>query len=270
MSLIQKTLPSLALATALSLGLPATAWSAGDNEVMARVNGTPITRAEVQSFIAQQKQPVPEQQALDELINVELLYQQAKKEGVDKDPKVQLEVKRTTEGVIASNYLKKFLDGLKVDEDALKARYEKEIKKLASDKKEYKARHILLKKKEEAEDIIRQLDQGADFAELAKKKSTGPSGKNGGDLGWFEPGQMVKPFSDAAIQLKPGQYSKEPVKTQFGWHVILLEDERPVQPPSFESVRQQLATQMAAEALRKHMDELRNQAKIETSPVNKP
>ena len=260
MSLIHRTLPAVALA--LSLSAPV-AFAAEDSEVMARINGTPITRAEVQSFMAQQQQPIPEEQALQELINVELLYQQAKKAGVDKDPKVQLEVKRTTEGVIASNYLKKFLDELDIDEAALKARYETEIKKAMADKKEYKARHILLKSKEDAEDVIRQLDQGADFAELAKKRSTGPSGKNGGDLGWFEPGQMVKSFSDAAVQLKPGSYSKTPVKTQFGWHVILLEDTRPVEPPSFESLRQQLATQMAAEALRKHMEELRKQAKIE-------
>ena len=260
MSLIHRTLPLVALT--LSLSVPAV-FAAKDGEVLARINGTPITRAEVQSFMAQKQQPVSEEQALQELINVELLYQQAKKAGVNKDPQVQLEVKRTTEGVIASNYLKKFLDELDIGEDALKARYEEEIKKAMADKKEYKARHILLKSKEDAEDVIRQLDQGADFAELAKKRSTGPSGKNGGDLGWFEPEQMVQPFSDAAVRLEPGSYSKTPVKTQFGWHVILLEDTRPVEPPSFESLRQQLATQMAAEALRKHMDELRQQAKIE-------
>ncbi len=255
-----RTLPTLVLALSLAAS---SAFAAEDDAVLARVNGTPITRAEVQSFIEQQQQPVNEQQALQELINVELLYQQAKKAGVDKDPKVQLQVKRATEGVIASAYLKQFLDELNIDDAALKARYEKEIKKAASNKKEYKARHILLKSKEDAEQVIKELDQGADFAELAKKKSTGPSGKNGGDLGWFEPGQMVKSFSDAAIALKPGSYSKTPVKTQFGWHVILLEDSRPVQPPSFESVRQQLQTQMAAEALRKHMDEIRNKARIE-------
>jgi peptidyl-prolyl cis-trans isomerase C len=261
MYLISKTFPVAVLA--LGLTLPFSGLAAEDDTVLARINGEPITRAEVRSFIAQQKQPVAEDQALQELINVELLYQEARKAGIDKDPAVQIEVKRATEGVIASNYLKRFLENLKIDEAALKARYEQEIKKSFTDQKEYKARHILLDSKEAAEDIIRQLDQGADFAELAKKHSTGPSGKNGGDLGWFEPGQMVKDFSDAAIQLKPGSYSKTPVKTQFGWHVILLEDSRPVEPPAFEAVRQQLATQMTAEALRKHMEELRQKARIE-------
>ncbi len=270
MSLMQKTLPGLVLATALSLGLPIPAWSAGDTEVMARVNGDPITRAELQSFLEQQPQPVPEPMALDELINIKLLYQQAKKEGVDKDPKVQLEVKRATEGVIASNYLKKYLASQKIDEAALKMRYEEEARKMASDNKEYKARHILLKNKEDAEQVIRELEQGADFAELAKQKSIGPSAKNGGDLGWFGPGQMIQPFFDATTRLQPGNYSKEPVQTQFGWHVILLEDTRPVQPPSFESVRPQLSAQMASEALRKHMEELRQQAKIEATPTKKP
>ncbi len=264
MTLISKTLSAVAaLALNLSLALPP-AHAAGNNtDILARVNGTPITRAQVQSLMAQQKQPISQDQALQELINVELLYQQARKAGIHKDPKVQMEVKRMTEGLVASSYLRKFLDELKIDDKTLKSRYEKEFGKQAADRKEFKARHILLKSKEEAEDIIRQLDQGADFATLAKKHSTGPSGKNGGDLGWFEPEQMVKPFSDAAVALKPGSYSKTPVQTQFGWHVILLEDSRPVEPPSFESVRQQLATKLSAEALRQHMDELRQQAKIE-------
>jgi len=268
MSVITKTLP-VAAALALGLTLPCSGLTAEDDVVLARVNGTPITRAEVRSLMARQKQPVDEEQALQELINVELLYQQARKNGIDKDPAVQLEIKRTTEGLLASSYLKRYLEKLKIDEAALKARYEQEIKQSFSGQKEFKARHILLDSKEAAEDIIRQLDQGADFTELAKKHSTGPSGKNGGDLGWFKPEQMVKAFSDAAIQLKPGSYSKTPVKTQFGWHVILLEDTRPVEPPAFEAVRQQLTTRMTAEALRKHMEELRQQAKIE-KPAAKP
>jgi len=126
-----------------------------------------------------------------------------------------------------------------ISEADIKARYEKEVAAQPPEE-EVKARHILVKTKEEAEDIIKQLDKGADFAKLAKEKSTGPSADKGGELGFFTKDQMVPEFSKAAFALKPGEYTKEPVKTQFGWHVIQVEDKRTTPPPPLDQVADQV------------------------------
>ena len=129
-------------------------------------------------------------------------------------------------------------------------------------KTEYKARHILVKTEDEAKNVIAQLDKGADFAKLAKEKSIGPSGKEGGDLGWFSPDNMVKPFADAAAALKVGTYSKTPVHTQFGWHVIKLEDTRPVSPPSFDELKNQLMNSWRNKMISAYLDRLRSEANV--------
>ena len=124
---------------------------------------------------------------------------------------------------------------------------------------DFKARHILVETQGEATDVIAQLDGGANFEELAKEKSTGPSGPNGGDLGWFSPNQMVAPFSNAVQQLEDGQYSPVPVQTQFGWHVILREDSRDSVPPTFDSVRDELQRQVQNEKFQAHLNTLRSE-----------
>ena len=129
--------------------------------------------------------------------------------------------------------------------------------------KEYKARHILVKTEDEAKAVVKQLDDGSDFAKLAKEKSTGPSGKTGGDLGWFRPQQMVPPFSDAVAAMKKNTYTKKPVKTQFGWHVIKLEDLRDVQPPKFEDIKDQVKTIVQTKRVQKYVKSLRDKAKID-------
>ncbi len=111
--------------------------------------------------------------------------------------------------------------------------------------------------------MIAELDKGADFATLTKKKSSGPSAENGGDLGWFSTDQMVKPFSDAASKLEKGSYSKTPVKTQFGWHVILLEDARLVNPPPFDEVKAQIRVGLQNKLIEAYISDLRKTAKIE-------
>jgi peptidyl-prolyl cis-trans isomerase C len=123
---------------------------------------------------------------------------------------------------------------------------------------EFKARHILVESQGEANDLIAQLDDGADFAELAKEKSTGPSGPSGGDLGWFPPDRMVPSFSAAVQGLDNGAYTKEPVQTQFGWHVILREDSRESVPPPFESVRDALKQQVEGQKLQEYIESLRS------------
>ncbi len=252
------------LILAVILLLPASnSFAATDpnDQVLATVNGITISEPEVRHYMNKLARPVPEARALQEMINVELLSQQAKKEGLLKDPDLQLEIKRTTNGLIASQYLQNMLKNLKFTKEILQQRYNKEYLDGAT-ALEYNANHILVKSEQAARDIIKQLDAGANFEELAKKLSTGPSGKNGGALGWFKSGDMVSAFSRAAQALKPGEYSKTPVKTRFGWHIIRLNKTRPIPPPAFKDVEKKLANKIATEKINALMNHLRDAANI--------
>ena len=140
---------------------------------------------------------------------------------------------------------------------------ETEIKKVYKEKvagannQEFKARHILLKTEDEAKTVIAKLDTGTDFVELAKEKSTGPSAKSGGDLGWFAPGRMVPPFARAVAEMKKGNHSKTPVKTQFGWHVIKLEDSRKMESPKYDDVKKQIADSLNNQRVQEYVKKLR-------------
>lgn len=236
-----------------------------ENPVLARVNGVDITMQEVKHFLQGQKKQVNPQQALMEMVNVELLAQAARNEGMMKDETLTLAIKHNTQSLIASHYLNNFLNKLEITDDELLKRYKQ---KYESDDQalEYNANHILLKTEEEAKEVIKQLDKDADFAELAKEKSTGPSGKNGGSLGWFQTADMVAPFSEATSKLKPGSHSSAPVKTQFGWHVILLNETRKIEPPKFEAVKQQISTTIASESIRDMVKALHEKANVELNP----
>jgi len=144
----------------------------------------------------------------------------------------------------------------------LRAEYEKRKDSMAGGE-QVRARHILLETEETAREVIRELDAGSDFAELAADKSTGPSASSGGDLGWFGKGQMVPEFSDAAFALEPGTFTTEPVKTQFGWHVILVEDRKAGEAPPFEQARQQLSSDMSGEVLQGILTDLRGKTEVE-------
>jgi peptidyl-prolyl cis-trans isomerase C len=236
-----------------------------ENPVMARVNGVDITMQEVKHFIERQQKQVTPQQALMEMVNVELLTQAAKNEGLMKDEVLTLEIKRNTQGLIASHYLNNYLNKLEITDDELQKRYKQEYES-GEQGLEYNANHILLKTEEEARDLIKQLDKGGDFEALAKEKSTGPSGKNGGALGWFKSGDMVAPFFEAASKLKPGSYSTDPVQTQFGWHVILLKETRKIEAPAFETVKDQLSNALAAESIRSMLKALHEKSTVEFNP----
>jgi peptidyl-prolyl cis-trans isomerase C len=169
--------------------------------------------------------------------------------------------------VLARAAIQDFTNTNPVTDEMAKQLYETQ---LGAPGKEYKASHILVETQDEAVAIIGELDGGADFAELAKSKSTGPSGASGGQLGWFAPAQMVQPFSAAAAELEKGSYSKEPVETQFGWHVILLEDTRERTPPSFEEVKDRLKLVMANKRLQEHLQEVRAAADIAITASETP
>jgi len=239
MSLSHRLLLPVLAAAAIGL---APLSHAADNKVVASVNGKSITQQDFDDFVRENAKgnngKLDHEKVLNELISRELVYQDAIRQGLDKDPEVLKKLEQVKLNLILGAALDKAMSKPPINDGELKKIYDEKVADF--NVKEYKASHILLKSKDEADKVITELDMGGDFAELAKKKSTGPTGKNGGDLGWFAPQQMVPEFGAAVSKLEKGKYTKQPVQTKFGWHVIKLEDTRQAEPPSFESVKPQL------------------------------
>jgi peptidyl-prolyl cis-trans isomerase C len=186
--------------------------------------------------------------------------QDAEKKGLQNRPDVAASVKLLKDKMLTQIAIQDFASGHQPSDEEIQKVYQDEY--AGQSGTEYKARHILLKKQEEATALIEKLDGGADFAELAKEHSTGPTGKDGGDLGWFDVSQMVKPFGDALMAMEKGNYSSAPVETQFGWHIILLEDTRESEAPSLESVKAKIINKLKQGALSEYMKELRDSSKL--------
>jgi peptidyl-prolyl cis-trans isomerase C len=261
---------TFALALALLAG-PAWAQAAkpADDPVVARVNGAEMRRSDVE-FEARKVPPQVQRQLgdklygalLDRMVGATLLAQAGRKAKLQDDPEVKRRIAMATDEIVAEAYVDQMLRK-GITDAKLKARYDKFVKD-APPREEINARHILLANEADAKAVIDQLRKGADFAAIAKEKSTDPAGKtSGGDLGWFTKDQMVPEFADAAFKLKKGEITETPVKTQFGWHVIKVEDRRTAPPPSFEQVKQQLADDLAREMIGEKTKELRTAAKIE-------
>jgi len=170
-----------------------------------------------------------------EMTDIYLLTTQPRAKELSEDPRTKAQIELQYRGTIAQAVASDFMTANGATDEEILAEYEAQLTMTSS--QQFKARHILVETQALAEDLIAQLEDGADFQELAKANSTGPSGPNGGDLGWFSPEQMVKPFSDAVAALDDGEFTKAPVQTQFGWHVILREESRANEPPTLESVR---------------------------------
>jgi len=247
---------------------PATAATAVNDTspVLATVNGSPITEGVVELYEQQLSARRPGNPAgqdrraiLEEIINLELARQGGETQGLDKDTKIQLQIDQQRRAVIATAAIQHELNANPVSDEELKKIYQEQ----APSGDEYKARHILVKEEDEAKTLIVELDKGADFSELAKQHSTGPSGKSGGELGWFSPKQMVAPFSEAVSGMEKGTYTKEPVKTQFGWHVIILDDTREASPPPFEQLKPQLQAFVQKQRVQEYITRLRQSATIE-------
>jgi peptidyl-prolyl cis-trans isomerase C len=235
---------------------------------VATVNGTPITRTEYDIYVksllqGKQQELTPEQKAqvLAELISMQLLAAVGDKDGLEKDPDTAAQLKILHMRVLADAESQKFLKGQEPSDVDLHAEYETAI--AAMDKTEYHARHILVASKDQAVDIIKKLKAGAKFDELAKTQSTDGSKTNGGDLGWFSLARMVKPFGDAVKGLKKGEFTQEPVQTQFGWHIIKLEDTREVTAPPFDQVKPQITNGVIRKKLQAYVADLKKNAKIE-------
>lgn len=236
---------------------------------VATIDGTPISHLEYDLYLKSllQGRPTTEltteqrAQVLDELINMQVLASQALKDGVDKDPEVagRLDVVRIR--VLADSESQKYLKDKEPTDAELHAEYDTAIQ--AMDKTEYHARHILVASKEAADQVIKKIKGGAKFEDVAKAQSTDGSKANGGDLGWFTLSRMAKPFGDAVKNLKKGEMTQEPVQTQFGWHVIKLEDTRETAPPPFEQVKQQVNNGVVQKKLQAYVETLKKTSKIE-------
>lgn len=248
---------------------PATAAPAQPDpkEVVATVNGQPVTRQDVidsaQSLPPQVQQQMDQlfPQLLNRLIGFKMVAAKGTADGLADDPEVKDEVKRFEEQAITQTYFKRYIEKA-VTPDAIKVVYEQELKDHPP-QPEIEARHILVKTEDEAKAIIGQLKAGADFAALAKEKSIDPSAKqNGGDLGWFTKDTMVKEFADAAFAMKKGELSQTPVKSQFGFHVIEVQDERTQVPPTLAERTPEIRQGLAEEAAHKLVNDLIAQGQV--------
>lgn len=211
-----------------------------------------------------QAQDTPElqQQAFNEFMNLVVTAQQAEALKLPERHDVQIGLEMQRMRLLSSIALQSMAQEIEPTEEELQKGYD-ELAKQAKET-QYQARHILTKEEAEAKQVIAELDKGGDFAELAKKHSTGPNAKAGGELGWFTSSQIDnKPFSDAVAALKKGAYTKAPVNTKFGWHVILLEDTRTPQPPSFDDAKPQLIAAYQRAKLGEKLGELRQAAKVD-------
>jgi len=251
----------LLVALFVSAALPAMAQN------LAVVNGKPVpsSRADVmvKQMVAQGQQDTPELRAMikDELINREILIQEADKLGLGTQADVKSQVEIARQSILIRALVADYLKKNPVKDADIKAEYDR-FKAQASDK-EYHARHILVEKEEDAKAIIVKLKAGAKFEDLAKQSKDPGSAANGGDLDWAAPAAFVKPFSDAMTSLQKGQLYDTPVKTQFGYHVIRLDDVRAAKIPTLEEVKPQIAEGLQQKKLQAFQQQLRAKAKIQ-------
>ncbi len=234
---------------------------------LAIVNGKaiPSSRTElmVKQLLTQGQKDTPQLRGMikDELINREILTQEADKLGLGTTQEVKDQLEIARQGLVIRALVNDFLKKNPIKDAEIKAEYDK-FKAQASDQ-EYHARHILVETEEEARTIIGKLKAGEKFEELAKQSKDPGSAANGGDLDWASPGTFVKPFSDAMVALKKGSLTEVPVKTQFGFHVIKLEDTRPAKVPSLDEVKQQITELLQQKKLQAFQEGLRKKAKVQ-------
>ena len=238
-----------------------------EDKSAALVNGVSIPQARidlrVKAAAAQGQADSPElRKAIrDDMINLEVMVQEAAKLGLDKNADVIQQVELAKQSVLVGAFVQDYAKNHPISEDQLKQEYDKLKAKLGN--KEYNTRHILVETEAGAKDIIAQLGKKAKFEKLAAKSKDTGSAAQGGSLGWAVPGNFVPEFANALLNLKKGEYTKEPVQSQFGWHVIKLEDTRDLKVPPFEEVKPQLQQRLQQQSIKKAIDELRAKAKIE-------
>lgn len=245
------------------------------DKIVATVNGEKLMQSDYQNYLQlrqQQVGPIPDkdkekQIVMDELIEKMLLAQHAVSTKLDQDPEVSSLMKRVREEILVQAVKRKLLRDNPITEDEVKKRFEQEVE--ATHKTEYKVRHILVKDEAVAKDILAQLEKGAKFDKLAKEKSVDTqSGKNGGELGWINQGMVVPEFFNAVMAMKKGAVSAAPVKSDFGWHIIKVEDTRPLKIPAFEEfmsdqrARANIQRKMQDDRIGNLVKDLKGKAKI--------
>ncbi|MCM0043788.1 MAG: peptidylprolyl isomerase [Burkholderiaceae bacterium] len=234
---------------------------------VAVVNGKAIPTARVDAMVKQMVQQgqkdSPEMRSMikDELINREVLAQEADRQGIASRPEVKNQIDLARQSIMIRALAQEFLAKNPVKDEDMKAEYDKF--KAQSVGKEYRARHILVEKEDEAKAIIGKLKGGAKFEELAKASKDPGSANQGGELGWAPPDAFVKPFSEAMVGLKAGEFTQTPVQTQFGFHVIRLEETRDAQVPGFDEVKGQIAESLQQQRLQNFQQDLKKKAKIQ-------
>lgn len=259
---------------ALSAAFVAVPAGAADKDVkaapkstVATVNGKaiPASRADVllANQLAQGQANTPELQAAvrEELVRREVLAQEAQKKGTDKKADVQAQLDLARQGVLIGAYLNDYARNVKISDEDVQKEYEG-IRGALGDK-EYKARHILVEQEGEAKDIIEKLKKGEKFDELAKASKDPGSRERGGDLGWANKASYVPPFAEAMAKLEKGKYTEAPVQSNFGWHVIQLDDVRELKAPPLDDVKGQILQRLRQQAVEKHILDLRAKAKVE-------
>lgn len=243
------------------------AVSAG--ETVATVNGVAIGKNRVDMIVkqaagsGQPDTPEARKAIIDQMALQMVIAEDAIKKGLDKAPDVMERMEMVRQSVLANAWVQDYIKNNPVSDEALKAEYERLKAQMSGT--EYKARHILVEKEADAKDIIAKLKKDVNsFGKLAKEKSMDPGSKaNGGDLGWFDARRMVPEFGEALGKLEKGKFTEEPVKSQFGYHVILLDDTKPIEVPAFDDVKPGLSQEMGQKNLKKQMDDMKAKAKIE-------
>ncbi|MBK1673548.1 peptidylprolyl isomerase [Ectothiorhodospira shaposhnikovii] len=260
------------LAAALSFTMlacssePQSEVDAGRGEPVAMVNDTPIHDSDLADFMSLSRMSghhggmQPPEMALNELINMELLRQAAVKAGLDREPEVMRQMERMRTNLLINAQVERYLQNLRFTEADLRAEYDRQVEDM--DIREFRARHILVSTEEEAVALIQRIEAGEEFAALAREHSGDGSAAAGGDLGWFSQDMMVPDFSDAVLALEDGQFTHEPVETEFGWHVILREGSRENEPPAFEDVQDQLEQILTRKSLQDYVDGLWQDAQV--------
>ncbi len=232
-------------------------------ETALTVNGVDIDSSVLDMYLESRIQKPAEQATaeerevvIQELTDIYILTTQPSAKVLESDPRIQAQIELQGRAVLAQAVATEFFTSNPATDEEILAEYQ--VQMSSAPTSQFKARHILVETQAAASDLIVQLNDGADFAELAKAHSTGPTGPNGGDLGWFSPEQMVAPFSQAVAALEDGAHTVEPVQTQFGWHVILREESRDSQPPTLDSVRDALKQRVEQTKFQSYLESLRS------------
>ncbi|MBB5016958.1 peptidyl-prolyl cis-trans isomerase C [Chitinivorax tropicus] len=240
------------------------------NGNVAVVNGVAIPQAKLDAQLkvlaarGQKDSPELRNAVKDSLITGMLIEQEAAKKGLDKAPEVQAELEVARQGVLFRAFVQDYFKSHPVADAEIKAEYDKFKEQQSANGKEYRARHILVKEEKQAKDILAQLKKGAKFDQLASKLSEDKgSAAKGGDLDWSAPSNYVKPFADALVKLQKGQVTEEPVKSEFGYHIIKLEDARNTPVPSLDELKPQISQFLQQKQLENLMKDLRAKAKVE-------